>query len=49
MGVLENLPLRGVVMHLLLILVGFAIGFEVHDVSQVFNTFKNIGDGGISP
>ena len=49
MGVLENLPLRRIIMELLLLLIGLAIGLEVDRMPEVFLPCKNMRDCTGSP
>ena len=44
MGVLENLPFRRIIVELLLLLIGLAVGLEVYRMPEVFLPCKNMRD-----
>ena len=49
MGILENAPLGRVVVHLLFVLVGLAVGLEIDRVTDILHPGKNMRDRGIPP
>ena len=49
MGILENLPLGGVMLQPLFLLIRFAVGLEVDRVPQVLLPGKHIDDGAVTP
>lgn len=49
MGILKNLPFRGISFQLLFLLIGLAVGLEVDRVSKILRAGEHMGNRAVSP